>query len=331
MIIPSVSEEQLKERFQVLPQELADALVSPSLKAAVESLVSTYGLPEEGGAALKFLVSMVFMGYIDPDELGKELAGALGLKDEDGKALVLRLNREIWGPYRSAIQSTKASTSAAAASLSPVLNLKSMPAPMPVTAFPMAPASSVILSTAKDLPSPASKKTSAPTNNEQRTTNAPPPFILQKSGAPEAVVQSSSFRLNLDPKMFGGGPSRPVAPPPPPPRVAELELGRTEKKDLSKGASIPALPPRVVHYSEAKGSLGIMPMPASMRPPDGQPVPSAPKAPPSEMKVPASPATAMPSVPKSPPPPPRPSEGAPPAPVRPVAPPPSPPGGVPGL
>jgi hypothetical protein len=298
-IIQSLNENKLAARYSLLPKNLQGILASQDLHSSVDTIGAAFEIPAENLPYLRAIVGLVFMGFLELDAVVDELRELLGVDEERARAIEDRVYNELFAPYQPDIEAVylppdnvrPGENLSPTAPAGPTLNLRVAPASLPAVAMPAAllPKPSM----------PASGGTAAPSGS------APAPFILQKSTAAEQIVKDSGFRLNLDPKLFGGGPSRPVMPQPP--KVARLELGATALPKPQAAQNSPAEPQRIVHYTAPDSVAGIkaapLPSPAV---PLSAPAPAAasPAAPkfqePAPVPAAASPSSAPPAPQTSP-------------------------------
>ncbi len=292
-ILQVLNTNELAARWATIPQSIKGVLSSADIKAKVEEIGTSAGVPADKIPELQTIVATVFLGLLDIDLVWDESQERFGITKEQAYTLTDRLYDEIFSASMKEIESIYAplvSTNESSPNSSvpaplrnasgPTLNLRPQPAPMPVTAGGGQMGGGMVQKPAAIPSMPQSQVPSSPLAAHAPAAPATPaPFILQKNTVAETVVKDSGFRLNLDPKMFGGGPSRPAVPPPPKP--ARLELGATPYKPAAPvGNSITNtsltgqthLAPKVVHYTAPENPGGIKAAPL----PPKAPVPIAP-------------------------------------------------------
>ncbi|MBI4992421.1 MAG: hypothetical protein HZB99_04355 [Candidatus Harrisonbacteria bacterium] len=230
----SKATEDIKNRFESLPEVIRKELTSSKTSELIEILGHNYGLGEEKVSAVAQIVGEVLLGYLLPEEMAQELNAFFDIRLDIADKITNELNQKVFSAIKN--------------ELGKIYNPIELPeeAPeiplirrtvIPVTKIPQPPLPP------KPAP-PAPLKPAEPKIDLQSfEIKGPSPFMLHQETASYPTPQEIS-----KPKMAAHielTPTQPTTPTPPRPAVIKLEA-----------------PPRVVHYSNLRTPLEEKPAPA---------------------------------------------------------------------
>lgn len=278
-MLRTLTKEEISERFESLPQNLKDAILSASVSSEVERIGQINHLNEDKIARLALIVGRVFMGFIDTDDSTKEIKDYVDVPVEIASSLARELNRKIFNYYESdivkayapaegVVMETKESVVQRPAELRPV-EIRREAEAMPIgkqAPIPAMPSATTRTPSPMPMPMPMQKPTSEPalippmkfTEHTAATPIAPAP---QKPQTPSTPPTSTPFILHKEEKVKPISELKPIEisftspeskkPAEKPLVAAELELGKEEEKRKEPIiAKTPEPTQRVVHYSD---------------------------------------------------------------------------------
>ncbi len=300
MIFFQLTQARIAERMLSLPMGLQFVLDDAETKLLVDNIAQESGIKSDGVSILETLVSLVFMGFLNTEKVYDELV-ELGVEKPLADTITKRLQTEIFADFDSLLKQVYAPVEAAPtpapAAAAPAA--MPMPAPLPQTAAPKVPPAPFGGAAPISAPGGARPPAAAPikplpqANGMPQPAPAPVPFMLRKETT--AVPAAPTFKLSVDPSIFGGKPggkpSMPI-----PPRPAQLELGKEAAQTGPKpspGVNVPPPPTmRPIHYAGPLSSIGISAAPKRPMAPIAAPgTPKPPEVHPASPAPAASPAT----------------------------------------
>jgi hypothetical protein len=99
----SISKKQIADRWDTLPDELLDALVSEENSDYVWELAAEQHISEEDTRTVAMIVSRVLMGFIRPEDVAQELRNSLTLDQRAAALMQDLLTQRIFAPLRQSI------------------------------------------------------------------------------------------------------------------------------------------------------------------------------------------------------------------------------------
>lgn len=271
----AVSKSIVLQRWDMLPDNLREGLSSEENSSFLERLAKSENLPANKFKIFSKLAGYVMLGFIHPDDLGKELQDNLHVPFQTAKNIETALKEKVFNLYSEDLQKiysppvAEKGLSSVPGSLTegprgiprPVL-LKETPGPTILRKEEVFIKSSVPLPASQGIPKPIPRPQNAliprPAGAVPPKSPVLSPFTFEKEERP--LAPPSGFRL--------GGVPRPsmanTAKPPTPPRPARVELGGEEiKKPAAPESKIVGREP--IHYSEPKSVF--MPQMGTPKPP----------------------------------------------------------------
>lgn len=276
-MLRTLTKEEISERFESLPQNLKDAILSASVSSEVERIGQINHLSDDKIARLALVVGRVFMGFIDTDDSTKEIKDYVDVPVEIASSLARELNRKIFNYYEADIVKayapaegvtveTKGPATPKPSELRPMeirKEAEAMPIgkqiPAPAMPSPIARIPSP-MPTPIPMQRPASEPalippmkftehtaTAAPTAPAPQTPSAPPastPFILHKEEKVKPISELKPIEISFTSPETKKPAEKPLV-------AAELELGKEEEKRKEPIiGKTPEQSQRVVHYSD---------------------------------------------------------------------------------
>jgi hypothetical protein len=290
-----ISKKIIFQRWDSLPDNLREALASEENSNLLERLSKSESLPPEKFKDFSKFAGYVMLGFIHPDDLGKELQDNLHLPFQTAKNLQTTLKEKVFDLYTEDLQKVYRPVSEEDFGLAPDRRTEersSAPKPVLMKETP----GPAILRQEEIIPKPGSAampKPSAPIPKPQAQVPTPPGGFKPGTPSRPQVLSPFSFEREARPlkaptEFKLGGVPRPsmsnVSSAPVPPRPARVELGKEEvKKVPAPESKIVGREP--VHYTEPKSAF----MPAG-----AQRIQTEPTAPP----MPKKPGVPLPSYPR---------------------------------
>jgi len=99
-----ISKKQLINRYDILPDNLKEALFSDLNADLVWQICENQHLPKDKIITIATLVGDVILGFIAADDLGVEIRKELGLIPELANAIAAEIDRKIFAPIRSDLE-----------------------------------------------------------------------------------------------------------------------------------------------------------------------------------------------------------------------------------
>ena len=103
MLLIELTREQIKERFDSLPENLQKAYLSPGISEEVWRISQLNHLSREKTAMLAKIVGRVFLGFIDMDDMAAAIRDNIGLPPELAGSLAREIKRKIFAFYEADI------------------------------------------------------------------------------------------------------------------------------------------------------------------------------------------------------------------------------------
>ncbi len=252
-----LSQEKVIEKFESLPKEFQDLILSDKLSGFISKMAAENNLKEEKSQLFSVIIEDFIMGLYDENELIKEFKDVFGIQEMTTHKILSTLKTDILSGGTQQEQTKKDFSVQNEAISKPQVELK------------------------------PSFKESVVTSSSPRAEAAlgeiihPAPFVLHEEkpmeGTQSARQDLSVQRPTFYKPAFGSGGSRFESYAKP--RAATVELGSIEtKKDLSGSIKTSPQQIRVVHYSEFKTEVnpfgGQPTIPSSPMPTNNKPAPS---------------------------------------------------------
>jgi len=98
-----ITQQQARERWDTLPEVLREALFSERNADTVISVSKSEHLAPEKISSIATLVGDVLLGFVDRDDLARELRSELNLNPQIADTIAKELDRKIFTPIRSEI------------------------------------------------------------------------------------------------------------------------------------------------------------------------------------------------------------------------------------
>ena len=220
-----LSEQQISKKFESLPENLKEMLLSPTTFETVRRICWDHYLnTEEKISIVSTTTGKVIMGFLHPDDLRGELQEILGVDIRVAASITREINNKILSPIREEIKKVYTPI---------IIEIKKTPTPL-----------------AEEVPAEEiSAKEKLIEKVETPTPPSPPPiqpsrggpFILHKEEALKPILETRT-----PPAETAIPPTASLAPKPP---TAKLEFGKPFGKVQGKEE------PRIVHYSNFRTPL----------------------------------------------------------------------------
>jgi len=98
------TDELIKEKFEKLPKELQDTLVSPETQKLVQTVGQKYKLHIDDIGALETEMMLVLLGIEHPNDFLKNIVRETGMSQDDAKAAAKELEEKLFLPMRSSLE-----------------------------------------------------------------------------------------------------------------------------------------------------------------------------------------------------------------------------------
>ncbi|MEK7560926.1 MAG: hypothetical protein AAB539_03165 [Patescibacteria group bacterium] len=102
--MPRFPQEQLEERYEILPESLKDALFSPDIARAMVEIGKKYGLNIEATGLMAEETGYVVLGLTHPEDFVRVLAKATGLHHGAAGEMASDINRRVFFPLRETLK-----------------------------------------------------------------------------------------------------------------------------------------------------------------------------------------------------------------------------------
>ena len=285
-MIQEIPRKQILDRFDSLPKNLRDALLSPNLNDEIWRIGRLNHLDDEKISRLSLVAGRVFMGFLDTDDAVKEIKDYVQLPSALADSITRELRRKIFSFYEADIAKVYSPYGAEAAPKTEEIKRTSqmeetagkrgvaMPvpgrlptpgtqAPFAVKETPIKPLAAGMGPGTIPMPKPLAMEKITPTAPPQLqakstpTTPAPAtPFILHKEEAVRPITGEKSFKSF---EFEASAPSTIKREEAAPSISARLELGGesapTGRKKEPVVAKTEIHAPRTVHYSNLRTAL----------------------------------------------------------------------------
>ncbi len=297
----TVTKQQARDRFVLLPPVLQDAVFSDSNAEKISAINEQFKVPEDAQEIVASRTGWVLLGFLPQENLAEELVSGAGMDASTAKSIASALNEKIFQPLQSAINSisapapTPSGNTGAPKVIQDIASAKSaVPVPTPNT------------QTSGSTPIPLTNLSSKGWSRMSSADLPPVPSAIKKPAPfPSAPVPVPTPSASFVPRTIGGVPipGRPVTPTPAPaPAPAPVMIQRGEifaaparnadfhlerkmgaQMDLEGARIQPKAKPAMIEFGQAKPA----------------PTPSTPGTPPASWRAGAYSgfATSLPSVP----------------------------------
>ncbi len=267
----TITTQQARQRFRVLPNDLQDVIFSVQTAEIIRRTAEENHLTTDKIPPVAESVGLVFLGFIHPEDLIKEIQDRLGIAQQAAAAIANSLNSKLFQPIKTTIEKIYAPAPLEPTHLPPepprIIEEVKKPfssagptepakpiAPAPPTPTPLGKPSP--LPSISQPPAPATPK---PTIQPSAPIPAPPtpPVFIHKEAEAKQIAPKPGFHIEIP------IPKPPATPKPASPEPAKIEIGPSlygkppsatqPIKPLIGRTEVPI--PRVIHYSQWKTSL----------------------------------------------------------------------------
>jgi hypothetical protein len=300
----AISKQQALDRWDVLPENLREELVSDVNSNFIWQTCGAEHIPDEKIYTVSKIVGWVLMGFLHPEDMANEMRDALGIDIRIATSIAGTINQRVFAPIRTDIDKVY-NPSAGETSMPKIveeihppmaeLMPTSVPAVLPIVSIPVA----IPTAPKQEMIKPATEKTSFDEfarlgkNSASAPAPAPKPIVLQTESIPRPISNAPNFRIptiaeNVMSGQKGSGQL--------PTRTAVVEFGGMPIPKPVPASQFSAAPKvTVVRYgSENSAMPAIPPKPKPMRtiteitPETLESVAPIPKAPPQPSFAPLS-------------------------------------------
>lgn len=98
-----ITKDQIQKRFYSLPAKIRDVLNSESSIESLRQICRNHHLDSERILIVEQLVGLIFLGFVSPNELKKEIIENLHLNDKHSSDIVNEINQKTFASIRSEI------------------------------------------------------------------------------------------------------------------------------------------------------------------------------------------------------------------------------------
>src|SRR3989344_5123898 len=105
-MLQNYTQQELKERYEKLPEVLKDAMFNTDIAAKILELGKKHGLTIEKTGFMAEETGFVILGLTRPEELINVLAESLEVKEDQARNIATDLNHQIFFPLREALKTT---------------------------------------------------------------------------------------------------------------------------------------------------------------------------------------------------------------------------------
>lgn len=256
----SIPKNIVLQRWDALPDNLKEALTSEENSSFLERLGKSENLPADKYKLFLKLSGYVMLGFIHPDDLGKELQESSHIPLQTAKNLETALKEKVFNLYAEDLKKIyRPAEKVVPPTLTtqvPAKSLSNQPAPAPLPPAPPAPKKEFKIPVNGGVPKPVNpspvanipKPAGTPIPPAPAPAAASSPFIIHNKGEVRPVVPPPDFRLGGIPRPNASN----VSIPPPMQRAAKVEMGNIK---MAVG-QIPQ-PPKPgarepIHYAQPK-------------------------------------------------------------------------------
>lgn len=230
--MPKYTQEQLREKYNKLPEELKDAIFSEDVARAIRNISQKYKLPIDKTGELASEVGDVFLGITHPRDFTGNLAQRLRTDQLTTRNIAEDVNKEIFSPVRESLKKLHSEKEEEDA---PKIPEKEPAAPgmteHPAPITPAAPPKTAFSDVLPPRTFPSAPTPSAPITPPSPAPSKTPPSVVSAPSVPAQTGPSTSPQTQKPTgKIF--------IPPPAPPLPSSQKEGA-----FSQEPPIPAIPP----------------------------------------------------------------------------------------
>lgn len=250
-----ISQQQISERWDILPMSLREALYSPEYGKTIWKIGTEYRLDDRKIGIITGIAGYIVLGFIPFEDLAKEIRESLNFNPEIANSIAREIDRKIFSPIKSDLEKV----------YSPVAELPEIKPeikPEPEPALPVQPKIEPPMVSPVELkPIPL---TELPKAAEPTPVSPEKPFIIQQETEAEPVAEKKKVTL---PAI---GWFKKAIPKTEAPVKVELEIfgPKVEEKKEPTIAKTEAPKQKVIHYREVEGAT---PFGKPLEKPQGKP------------------------------------------------------------
>ncbi len=254
----TITPQQGRERYKVIPKELQDLIFAETTKELFDHVGEENHLDSAKTYELGRVAGLVLLGFLHHDDTRKELQEALAINPMVANELQNELNKKLFAPVTDLLEKIYSPLSKAtlggAKSLDSIvpnkpMSFENMPKPAPMPSIPPASFPTAKVPEIPTAPAPTNTPSTVPAKISPLTltktpslaptpTEIPKPmvFVTQTGGQSAPVGNVPKFKLETAGSLTGsafGGSSAPTFGSAPRPAKIELGFSPTERKPVS--------------------------------------------------------------------------------------------------
>jgi len=239
MALPT--EQDIRRKYHTLPEPIREILNSPEYSDEVREINRKHGLDEGDSRVLTASVGLVFLGFIKPRELFREINEYLEADEKVVVETIREINRQIFNPFHKELENLHKLETHIESELDEALKKQTPAIEKGVEVPPK-----------KEMAVPPSQATGVrpPITVAEQPPAGEPLIIHKEEGAPVPVRAEKPLKGLEPPFGFFGKEGAPVPEEPVKARIEGQGLMGGLTKPLFKGEE-----KRVVHYSELRTPL----------------------------------------------------------------------------